>query len=330
MDPGVAKRLGEIEARLEERSFPPQIVIETTAHCNFRCVHCNHKEMQRPKNSMSERLFRKIVDEIVAENPDTEVWPTFYGEAFILGDRLFEWLQYARDRGARNLVLNSNGSLLWRKDWIDQILTSGLRRFILSLDGFTAETFERIRVGGKRDAIYRDVERLLDRRRELGLHYPVIQCQFSVMQQNQHELPAFKAFWEARGAEVKSRNMLSWSNSGTVTAPNLDYQSGFRIACPWGNNTLAIHHNGDVVACAVDYEARFVAGNVNQATIRDIWTGPLRTRLREPHRAHDWERVPKICQDCPDWQAVGAVYYAEEDAADPTARPFWWNQSGGE
>lgn len=318
-------KLLEIEKALQNHDFPPQIIVENTSVCNMKCVHCNHRVMQRKKEHMGEALWRKIVDEIAAVAPDTEVWPTFYGEAFALGYELFDRLRYARDKGLSRLVLNSNGKLLERKDYIDQILTSGLKRFILSLDGFKKETFERLRVGGNRDRIYAATERLLKRKEELGLEFPIIQCQFSVIDDNGLEAAEFREYWEARGAEVKVRGMLSWTNSGDVVAPNLDYESDFRIACPWGNNTMAIHANGDVVACAVDYEGRFVAGNALRESLADIWRGEHYEKLRRIQREHRWEELPDICKSCPDWQAVGAEYYENEKVEKKDeARPFWW------
>lgn len=321
------RKLLEIESKLKNWKFPPQIIVETTSRCNMECYHCNHKIMKRKKQNMSDELYVKIIDEIAAEAPDTEVWPTFYGEAFVLGEKLFEKLRYARDKGLTRLVLNSNGMLLGRKDWIDKILTSGLKRFILSLDGFTKETFEKIRVHGKRDEIYESVEKLLIRKQQMNLEFPVIQCQFSLMEENYKEFDYFKVYWEERGAEVKVRNMLSWTNSGDdnkIVANNLDYSTDFRIACPWGNNTLAIHSNGNVVACAVDYEGNFVAGNLNNESIKDIWNGSLLKQLREPHIKHQWDKIPELCQNCPDWQAVGAEYYENKKIGfKKEARPFW-------
>ena len=47
-------------------------------------------------------------------------------------NELWDRLDYAAKVGCRNLVLNSNGTLLDRWDNIDRILNSPLRRFILS------------------------------------------------------------------------------------------------------------------------------------------------------------------------------------------------------
>ncbi|RXJ55393.1 hypothetical protein CRV04_09820 [Candidatus Marinarcus aquaticus] len=317
-------KLLKIERNLKNWEFPPQLIIETTSVCNQKCIHCNHRIMERPKVHMKDEVYKKIIDELSEIAPNTEVWPTFYGEAFTLREKLFERLRYARDKGLSNLVLNSNGRLLERDNWIDEILTSGLKRFILSLDGFTKETFEKIRVGGDRDKIYAAVEKLLLRKEELNLEFPVIQCQYSVMEENEHEVEMFQSYWEERGAEVKTRAMFSWTNSGEVVAQNLDYSNEFRIACPWANNTMAIHQDGNVVTCAVDYSGRCVVGNVQEFSLVELWARHNEI-VRKPHIENRWNDIPDICKTCPDWQVVGATYHKNKNIEEKKeARPFWW------
>lgn len=315
------ERLTRIESRLREFGFPPQLVIENTSHCNLRCVHCCHKELLRPRTHMARWLWDKIVEEIGREAPECEVWPTFYGEALIMGYRNEIWdrLDYAAAVGCRNLVLNSNGTLLERWDNYDRILASPLRRFILSLDGFSSPVFESVRVGAKRDSVYGQVEELLRRRTRSGQTYPVIICQYSRMPQNAHEVDAFRTHWQERGAEVKVRNMLEWTASGAVRSETIDHGTSFRIACPWANNTMAIHQNGDAVACAVDYEGHFKVGNAAEQTVKELW-GVLGERLRRVHREHRWDDLPDICKRCGDWQAAGAEYEPEKVGG---TRPFW-------
>lgn len=317
-------KLVRIEEELKEWEFPPQVIIESTSVCNQKCIHCNHRIMERTKKHMDTDLFKKIVDEIVAIEPNTEVWPTFYGEATTLREALYKLLRYGRDKGLINMVLNSNGVLLERHDWIDQVLTSGLKRFILSLDGFSSEVFNKVRVGGNRDRIYASVEKLLQRKEELGLEFPVIQCQFSILDENKHEVEVFKEYWEPKGAEVKTRPMLSWTNSGDVVANNLDYDTKFRVACPWAMNTMAIHQNGNVVTCAVDYEGKCVIGNVKDNSLKELWD-VHQNIVRKPHLENRWSDIPDICKSCPDWQVAGAKYHKNENLElKEEARPFWW------
>jgi radical SAM protein with 4Fe4S-binding SPASM domain len=311
-----------IENKLQEHAFPPQLVIESTSVCNLTCIHCSHAELERKKRPMDRALWDKIVEEVGREDPMTEIWPTFYGEALIMGykNEIWDRLDYADKVGCKNLVLNSNGTLLERWDNIDRILNSPLKRFILSLDGLSKETFELIREKAKWDVVYPAVERLCAERIRRGQKYPTIVAQFSVMKQNAHEVEDYRAFWHARGAEVKIRPMLEWTASGTIRSDTIVHDSEFRIACPWGNNTMAIHQDGSVVACAVDYEGRFKVGNVREISVKEAWQR-LGEQLRKPHREHRWNDVPKLCKGCGDWQVAGAQY--EEESVEGT-RPFWY------
>lgn len=312
MTPAKLQVLRQIEANLREHDFPRQLVVETTAYCNFRCSHCHHHELQRSKGTMSDERWTRIITEVAQRDPDVELWPTFYGEALLLGRTLFDRLRQAHSMGLTRLVLNSNGSFC-RDDYIDEILTCGLSRFLLSLDGFKRETFERIRYtrdpNGKYETVYAGVHALLQRKRELdvqGVETPKIICQFSKMDENEQEADDFAAYWLEQGAHVKIREKLTWT--GFVSADNLTRNYQHRIACPWGNNTCTIHWNGDVVACAVDNEGGFIAGNVDERSIHDIWATDHRD-FRRVHRDHRWDDLPKLCQNCIDWQAVGATSY---------------------
>lgn len=314
-------KLLNIGQKLVEHPFPPQLVVENTSACNQQCIHCSHREMLRPKKHMERALWNKIVEEVGRVAPNTEIWPTFYGEALVMGDELWDRIDHAAAAGCANLVLNSNGSLLLRGGHIERILRSPLKRFILSLDGLSKATYEKIRYLGRWEETYGGVEELLRRHAAGGQTYPVIICQFSLMEENAAEVEDFRDYWRARGAEVKIRPKLEWTATGSVRSDQIDHDTPFRIACPWGNNTMAIHQNGDVVACAVDYEGRFKVGNAGETSLAELWAR-LGQRLRRLHRQHRWDELPELCKGCRDWQTAGAEY---EKKNIPGARPFWYD-----
>ncbi len=315
-------KLLEIEGNLREHAYPPQLVIENTSACNQQCIHCSHRELIRPKRHMKRELWNKIVEELGRESPDTEIWPTFYGEALVMGNEIWDRIDYAAEVGCRNLVLNSNATVLHRKDHFNRILNSPLKRFILSIDGFSKEVYEKVRYLGKHDVTYANVEELLRRKQASGKMYPAITCQFSMMEDNEHEVELFRKYWKERGAEVKVRPKLEWTATGTVRSDRIDHDTQFRIACPWGNNTMAIHQDGSVVACAVDYEGRLKVGNASEFSIGELWRR-LGEQLRRHHREHNWGKIPDICKGCRDWQTAGAEY---EEETVPGTRPFWYKE----
>ena len=259
-------------------------------------------------------LYRRLIDEIADTAPHTEVWPTFYGEAFVLGYRLFYMLEYAKRRGLTNLVLNTNGTR-FDAEVAEWVIDSGLDLVMFSLDGFSTPVFEAIRAGAKRDQVFRNVELLVEIKARRRSATPKVEVQYSVMDENEHEADAFREYWLARGVHVKIRERFTWT--GAVTASNLD-ASVRRIACPWALRTCAIHWNGDVVACAVDYDGRYVAGSVAERTIADVWRTD-HARLRAQHLAHEFDRLPQPCHDCLDWQVAGGAVHYSPKAEGPSA-----------
>ncbi len=125
---------------LDERSFPAQIIVETVVNCNLKCRYCPYRILQRPKGTMPEEVFRKIVDEIAEVDKNTSIWPTLLGEALILGDYIFSLIDYAKDKGL-TVCLNTNGTLIHQN--LDHLKASKLDQLIIGIDAATKETYQK-------------------------------------------------------------------------------------------------------------------------------------------------------------------------------------------
>jgi len=283
--------------------FPKQIIIETTAFCTQRCIHCAHKSLKRAKGNMGMSLFEKIINEIAAEAPGTEVWMTYYGEALILKEKIGVMIRYAKQRGLTNVVLNSNAMLLDEK-MSGMLIDSGLDRFIVSMDGFTKETYEKIRVGGKYEEVLANTLNFLELLRNRKCEKTKLEMQFSVLEENAHELADFKRYWNDKGVYVKIRPKASWA--GRIEAKNLDPQKE-RVPCKWALHHGAILWTGDLVACGVDSEGLFVAGNVKHSTIKELWN-TTHAAFRKAHQEKRWQDLPDVCKHCLDWQTTERIY----------------------
>jgi len=292
-----------------QTSFPQQLVIEVTAACNQGCAFCGRTYMKRPKTHMPRPCFDRIVEEVGRESPLTEVWPTFMGEAFLLGDELFDRLRFARASGCQKITLNTNGTLI-NRGTIPRILEGNLDRLIVSCDAHTPEVHRRLRPGRRTDGlegIYQGVDQLIEEMRKRGLAQPLIEMQFSIFDENEHEVKDFVAYWIDRGVVVKVRPKVFWS--GVVAGGDARVSLGpARTPCSWALDTAAIQWNGNVVMCAIDCDGKYVAGNVEAQPVRNIWNGPLRW-IRELHIRKRFSELPEICRKCPDWQVKRAEVY---------------------
>jgi len=44
----------------DRMSFPEDVIVETFAHCNLRCIMCPYPTLKRPKGEMTLDVFTKI------------------------------------------------------------------------------------------------------------------------------------------------------------------------------------------------------------------------------------------------------------------------------
>ncbi len=285
--------------------FPKVVLIDTTNYCNLRCSMCGHRVMTREKGKMEINLSRKIIDEIAEIDKTTRVWMVFFGEALILRKRLYEMVSYAKKRGLKDVVLNSNGTLLDEKAALG-LIESGLDAIYVGIDAFCPQTYNKIRVGGDYEKVVENVKRMIRIEQEMGVSKPTLFVQFVEEEENEKEKEDFMDYWTKLGAIVKIRPKVTWA--GTVESKNLT--SSKRYPCYWAMRTFNICWDGGVVLCSVDYDAKFVAGNVLNDSIKSIWLGPLK-KMREFHVKGEYSSLPPFCRDCKDWQAARASFYEE-------------------
>jgi len=296
--------------------FPQQLVIEATAGCNQRCVNCGRTYMARPKKTMTRAIFDKIVEEVAAENPYTEIWPTFMGEAMLLGGKLFDMIEYARHVGCQKITLNTNGTRITDKT-IPRILSCGIDRLIVSCDAHTPETHHIVRpainpkITPDLTGVYQGVLTLLDEMHTQNVTNLLVEMQFSMFDENQHEVEDFRKFWLDKGVIVKVRPKVFWS--GEVAGGSHRVTLENRAPCLWAMDAAAIQWNGNVVMCPIDCDGKYVAGNIEMQSLKEIWNGPLKW-IRELHLRERFSELPEVCRQCPDWEVKKAHAYFPDDA----------------
>lgn len=168
--------------------LPRYVQIEPVGQCNLRCQMCSIQFRQDgppygPPAFMDFEAFTRMIDQFVDVQ---ELHLQGLGEP-MMHPRFFDMVTYAVAKGIR-VSTNSNLTLLNERR-AERCVTSGLDCLHVSLDGATAETYERIRVRAHYDRVVSNLERLLAARKRLGSEHPRIHLVMVVMRQNLHELP---------------------------------------------------------------------------------------------------------------------------------------------
>lgn len=295
----------EAEKNYKLTAFPLNVVVEVDAFCNLNCVMCTQNAITRKRGYMDMFLYKKIVDEVAAESPSTRIWLDFYGEPLLAGFKLYYMIDYAKKKGLQNVDMNTNGTLL-TPEMAEMILDSGLDYLSTDCDGFSAEVYESIRVGAKRDVFFQNVEYILRRKKERGLEKPIIDVKIIDMPQNHHEVQQVLDYWRSKGAWTAVRRSGHWAG----TMEDKAEKPLERYACGHAIGVCAITWDGNVVSCGWDGAARKIFGNVREESIKEIWARHSR-ELAQLHLDHDWEHLPEPCKGCQDWQLVGEERFDE-------------------
>lgn len=146
--------------------------IEPTTRCNFTCGFCAGRSMAQ--GDLDWDAFVGFLD----AHPDlAHVELQGEGEP-MLHARFFDMVEACRDRGIRVGII-TNGSLL-NEERVERLLASGIASVHVSMESSDPAQFAAIR-GGKFDKVRDGVERLVRRRRELGLDRPVIGLTVTVL-----------------------------------------------------------------------------------------------------------------------------------------------------
>lgn len=283
-------------------NFPPVLLIDTISFCTLKCSMCPHRFLKRKKGKMEWTLYKKIINEISEKNKNSRVWITFAGEGTMLKD-LPEKIAYAKAQGLQDIVLNSNGTLL-TENFAERLVKSGLDTLMVGVDAFTDTTYRKLRVGG---ILEKTVANVLGYKKALekwGKPNQSLNVQFVQMPENEKELDDFVIFWNEKDIEVKIKPMVSWINR--IEASNLLYNVE-RLPCYWLCKVMAITDTGQTALCGADLDCSMPMGDVSKSSIEEIWNGKLKL-MREIHLKGEWNKLPKICTTCKDWQSGYAKY----------------------
>jgi radical SAM protein with 4Fe4S-binding SPASM domain len=161
---------------------------EPVGQCNLRCQMCpiqfrRDGPPHGPPAFMKFEIFTRLIDQM----PQLRLLHLQGLGEPMMHPRFADMVAYATRRGIR-VTTNSNLTLL-NADRAERCGTSGLDTIHVSIDGASAEVYERIRVRARLDRVLRNVELIQNTKQKLGSDRPHLRMVTVVMRQNLHELP---------------------------------------------------------------------------------------------------------------------------------------------
>lgn len=279
--------------------FPAQIDIETSNLCNLRCQFCPLTKQTRKMGLMSFELACKAIDEITRYGLERMCLGGF-GEPLLNKD-FFEISRYAAATGKIKQLYISTHGLLMDNRANEELLDCGLDKIIVSIDGATPKTYERMRLGGNYNEVVSNVLEFIKIRRQYQKLKPILAVQIIRMQDTISEVNDFVNFWQDKIAaqdEINIKEYFTWAGKVSDNSVSNGYRIEVKVPCLiylWSN--LIIQWNGDISACCYDANGDLVLGNIETDSIYDIWHSNKYKELRMKHLRGQIENIP-VCATC--------------------------------
>lgn len=159
---------------LDVEHRPRHAYIETVAACNLVCPGCDREAIEGSRNGarMSVDTFKKIIDGL---SPHLEYLEYHVGGENWAHKQSAEMLRYAKANNPYLFTLTSTNGLYFnteaqRRD----ALLSGIDVIIMSIDGATAESYDRYRVRGDFNQVVENMRAMIKMREEMHVSWPKI------------------------------------------------------------------------------------------------------------------------------------------------------------
>lgn len=300
---GISYAISSVSSKPVVLSLPPAISFELTNYCNLRCPECctGSGTMTRPQGYLDVNLFKKVVDEL---RPYLFHINLYYQGEPMLHPSFFNFPEIAGDI---RTTVSTNGHYLDREN-TKKIVSSGLNRLIVSLDGMDATTYTTYRVNGDYQKVISGIENVAKAIKDSSSRLLLV-IQFIVNKNNEHQIPLVRKFAREMSARLELKSMQIIDKSHTEWLPSSDKYSRYEVS----NNQLSIKShlpnrcsrlwlapvitwNGDVLPCCFDKNAEHIMGNVNSQSFSEIWRNDNFMSFRSALLTN--RKKIEICKNC--------------------------------
>ncbi len=255
------------------------VQVQTISWCNRSCAFCPSRKYERRREFMTFETYERVLSELAALGFSGRFSPYLQGEP-LLDRRLPQLVSMARERfpHARLLVQTNGDALNVRK---------GLALFDAGLSKLIINCYDNH--NGRADKLRKTVREITAGASDIKY----VRGGFGMMIRPE-------GFRSPR-REITIDDKRHWTKdseenwAGNVPGIHL-VKEPLKASCIRPFQQLYVHANGDVVLCCCDWKGDVVFGNINDAGLVEIFSGPVATMYRENLKNRN--RLMKLCDVC--------------------------------
>jgi radical SAM protein with 4Fe4S-binding SPASM domain len=283
------------------------LFVDPSSACNFRCHFCptGHHDFPeiagRYNGLMKLGVFEKIVEDLHEFDHPIRVLRIYKDGEPLLNKYLPKMIRYAKASGCVDFIdTTTNGSLI-TPERMGPILEAGLDKINISVDGMTAETYQRV-TGAKFDfrAFVENVRWLYANKGSCEVVVKTIGDILTVAERDEF----FDTFGD-HCDRISIENLAPcWPEFDTEKYTGAKIERGIyqqdvtdTDVCPYIFYGMSVNADGQVSSCFLDWGRKLIIGDVRTESMRAIWNSDRMNALRLMH-LEGKRRGHPVCGSC--------------------------------
>lgn len=286
---------------------PFVVFVDPASSCNFACNFCptGHRDFEgiagRYNGLMSAQVFETIISGLHDFDEPIKVLRLYKdGEPF-LNKRLAWMIRHAKASGRVDFIdTTTNGSLI-TPERMGPVLEAGLDKINISVDGMTAETYQRV-TGARFDfaRFVENVKWLYANRGDCEVVVKTIGDILTVAERDEF----FDTFGDYCD-RISIENLAPcWPEFDTEKHTGAKIERGIyqqdvtsTDVCPYIFYGMSVNADGQVSSCFLDWGRKLIIGDVRTESMRAIWNSDRMNALRLMH-LEGKRRGHPVCGSC--------------------------------
>lgn len=287
---------------------PFELQLAVASVCNFRCNYC---PCSRPdllkkngvkKGVMDFELYKKVIDDL-AEFPQTIKILRLVKEGEpLLNKRFVDMVSYAKEKQPEVKIDTTTNAILLTPKLSDAIISVGLDKIFISLQGINAQAFKKIaHVDIDFDKLLENVIYFCENRQNCRVYIKVPDVGL-----NKEEKEQFFEMFDKYADELFVEHIIpTWPDFDISHVKKDDGVGlfGNQVEDKWINVCPIIFYNlnvdfdGSIPPCQLDWAHKTVLGNVKNKSLFNVWNGKVFNDLRRLHLRNERHLHP-LCGKC--------------------------------
>ena len=300
------------------RHAPTFVSVEPASICQLRCPECPVGMRKGEQSGVNGKRERSVVSgerkmpRAVWERTLQEITPTahtiqfyFQGEPLLHPD-LVGMISEAHAKGLYTIV--STNAQAMTEAMADGLVSAGLDRIIVSMDGLTEESYNAYRIGGSLEQC-KAALRYLRKAKEKQHASIRIELQCLRLRSNEAEWSEFRRSYRRLGADklvFKTAQLYDYEKGHALMPSDEKYsrytkgEDGLYHRKHLSRHCLrvwtgcVITTDGEVLPCCYDKEHAHAYGNIMHTPLRELFGNERATAFRRAAI----RQQPTICQQC--------------------------------